>query len=236
MAQAMSPRSVSSPCVPAPAPAQRIPSQSCCAQFVPARVPVPSVVREARAGPGGGQPGGDRAVMSLCMSPTAEPRQLPRCPDPRRCNTGAVPKRRAGAAPQAPGGGLGGDPTVPGSILGCPRRSPRCQRRPSPGFAPWDSPPFSRAPGSGDPRPRSFPRPVTACGQRGPCQSCLDPPTLLLHPPGPLPSPRGGTRGDSAGWVAVGRGACDSFARSRTKELTLWGLVGPHSPPRPSQR
>lgn len=96
-------------------------------------------------------------------------------------------------------------------------------------------PSFSRAPGSGDPRPRSFPRPVSACGQRGPCQSCSDPPTLLLHPPGPLPSPRGATRGDSAGWVAAGRGACDSFARSRTQELTLriplWGLAGPRSAP-----
>lgn len=169
-----------------------------------------------------------------CMSPTAEPRQLPRYPSPLPCpapspgagfqssstglsQAGLVPKCQAGAAAEGPGGGgLGGDPTAPGSapgllpLLPSPPAPPLSGLRTA-GFAPpfFPSPPCASAPGSGDPRPRSFARPVSACGQRGPCQSCLNPPTLLLHPPRPPPlTPGVPGRWDTRGqrWVGA-RGA-----------------------------
>lgn len=193
-----------------------------------------------------------------CMSPRAEPRQLPRYPSPLPCpaprpgaafqssstgmsQAGLVPKCQAEAAAEGPGGGSVVTPQCRDLSWAAPTAPLAASAAPL-----WASDrgirtPFSRAPpapGSGDPRPCSFPHPVSACGQRGPCQSCLNPTPhqnqSSCTPPGPLPSPRGcpggGTRGDSAGWVPVGRGACDSFARSRTQELTL------RTPPLPPSR
>lgn len=149
-----------------------------------------------------------------CMSPRAEPRQLPRYPSPLPCpapcpgaafqssstgmsQAGLVPKCQAEAAAEGPGGGSVVTPQSRDLSWAAPTAPLAASAAPL-----WASDrgirtPFSRAPpapGSGDPRPCSFPHPVSACGQRGPCQSCLNPtPTRTRAPaPPPAPSPRPG--------------------------------------------
>lgn len=131
---------------------------SCGARFVPARVPVPSAVRAARAGPGG-----DRAVsLHVTYSRATTAPTLPQPPSlPRSQSRRWFPVQQHWAEPgwacaKVPGwgcsrgsrgGGLGGDPTAPGSAPGLlpplpsPPAPPLSGLRTA-GFAP----PFSRAP------------------------------------------------------------------------------------------
>lgn len=115
-----------------------------------------------------------RTGQCPCMSPTPEPRQLPRCPSSPhrpRSPSGAGSWSRA----KSPGwgcsrgsvGGLGGDPRAPGSILGCCRRSPHC---PSPGLGPWDSHPLFPLPllrAVGIPDPARFLSPLVHVASAG---------------------------------------------------------------------
>lgn len=186
-------------CVPAAAP-----SRSRGAQFVPARVPVPSAVRAARAGPGAGLAwlGTGRCP---CMSPPAEPRHLPRHHSAPRCPSQSrrwFPVQQRWDCAKVPGWGFGA-----GINPGHPARSRGIRT------------PFSRAsaPGrAGTPDPAGVLSPLVHVASAGRARAARTPPI-------PSPRPGGATRGDSAGW---GRGACDSFARSRTQELTL--RIPPH--------